>query len=62
MRSRLDQYIARQNLVYVVALAVILCSFVVAIDLSLNFDRFVGAASRLLKKGYEADPASFTVF
>jgi lipopolysaccharide export system permease protein len=40
----LDRYIARQFLFNVVALFVILFSFVVAIDVSLNIDRFLAAA------------------
>ena len=44
----LDRYIARQYLVNAVALTVILFSFVVTIDVSLNFDRFSRVAERLL--------------
>lgn len=45
----LDRYIARQYLINVIALLVIFASFVVTIDVSLNFDRFVSAADRYLK-------------
>lgn len=45
----LDRYIARQYMVNALALLVILSSFVVTIDVSLNFNRFVGVADKLLK-------------
>lgn len=41
----LDRYIARLYLVNIVVLMVILCSFVVVIDVSLNLDRFTRAAA-----------------
>lgn len=47
----LDRYIARQYLINIVALLVILFSFVVTIDVSLNFDRFVEGADKLIKSG-----------
>ncbi|MBL8762259.1 MAG: LptF/LptG family permease [Phycisphaerae bacterium] len=50
----LDRYIARQYLINVVALLLIFASFVVTIDVSLNFDRFVSAADRYLAA--EPDP------
>lgn len=46
----LDRYIARQYLINVIALLLIFASFVVTIDVSLNFDRFVSAADRYLKE------------
>ena len=45
--SRLDRYIARQYLINVLALFVILFSFVVAIDAGLNLDRFIDRADEL---------------
>ncbi|MDX9912298.1 MAG: LptF/LptG family permease [Phycisphaerales bacterium] len=45
--SILDRAIARQYLINVVALVVILFSFIVAIDVSLNVDRFVSVAQKL---------------
>ena len=54
MLTILDRYIARQYLINVAALLVILFSFVVTIDVSLNFDRFVNLAERWLRDG---DPA-----
>ncbi|MCC6676081.1 MAG: LptF/LptG family permease [Phycisphaerales bacterium] len=47
----LDRYIARQYLINILALLVILFSFVVTIDVSLNFDRFVDGADKLIKSG-----------
>lgn len=49
MFTIIDRYIARQYLLNIAALFVILFSFVVTIDVSLNFDRFVSASSRLLR-------------
>lgn len=51
MLTILDRYIARQYLINVAALLVILFSFVVTIDVSLNFDRFVNLAERWLRDG-----------
>lgn len=51
----LDRYIARQYLINVIALLLIFASFVVTIDVSLNFDRFVAAADRYLKEE-QGDP------
>jgi lipopolysaccharide export system permease protein len=45
--TTLDRYIARQYLFNVVALLVVLFSFVVAVDVALNIDRFLDAADRL---------------
>lgn len=49
MVTILDRYIARQYLINALALTVILFSFVITIDVSLNFDRFSSVAERLLK-------------
>ncbi len=54
--SLLDRYIARQFLVNVLTLMLILCCFVVAVDASINVDRFAGIASRLLEERGEVDP------
>jgi lipopolysaccharide export LptBFGC system permease protein LptF len=51
----LDRYIARQFLVNTVALFVILCGFVVVIDVVMNMDRFLRIASDL--GGPDAEPA-----
>ncbi|MBS0190605.1 MAG: LptF/LptG family permease [Phycisphaerales bacterium] len=55
--STLDRYIARQYLINIAALVVILFSFIIAIDLSLNFDKFVALAA---KRGMtpEGDPSA----
>lgn len=55
--NTLDRYIARQYLINIMALIVILFSFIVAIDLSLNFDKFVALAE---KRGMtpEGDPSA----
>jgi hypothetical protein len=59
----LDRYIAKQYLINVVALTVILFSFVVVIDASLNIDEFLQRATALAKqqgqddKRDEDDPA-----
>ena len=45
----LDRYIARQFFFNTMALLVLLGSFVVAVDVSLNIDRFLAAADRLLE-------------
>ncbi len=45
--TTLDRYIARQYLFNVVALLVVLFSFVVAVDVALNIDRFFAAADKL---------------
>lgn len=45
--STLDRYIARQYLFNVLALLVLLFTFVVAIDVTLNIDRFVRNAGRV---------------
>jgi len=45
----LDRYIARQFFLNTLALLVRLGSFVVAVDVSLNIDRFLSAADRLLE-------------
>lgn len=51
MLTILDRYIARQYLINVAALLVILFSFVVTIDVSLNFNRFMDIADRWLREG-----------
>lgn len=45
--TTLDRYIARQYLFNTCALLVLLGSFVVAVDVSLNIDRFLAAADRM---------------
>ncbi|TSA39956.1 LptF/LptG family permease [bacterium] len=56
--STLDRYIARQYLTNVAALIVILFSFVVAIDVSLNFDEFLKIAKEHGKPPRDtADPS-----
>lgn len=45
--NTLDRYIARQYLFNVIALLVVLFSFVVAVDVALNIDRFFAAADKL---------------
>lgn len=45
----LDRYIARQFLVNTLVLLVILCCFVVAIDVSLNIDRFITVAEDMAR-------------
>lgn len=45
--NTLDRYIARQYLFNVIALLVLLFSFVVAIDVALNIDRFLAYADRM---------------
>jgi lipopolysaccharide export LptBFGC system permease protein LptF len=52
----LDRYIARQFLVNVVVLLVILFCFVVAVDASINVDRFASIATRLLDERGVNDP------
>jgi lipopolysaccharide export LptBFGC system permease protein LptF len=44
--NTLDRYIARQYLINIAALVVILFSFIVSIDLSLNFDKFMALAHK----------------
>jgi len=53
----IDRYIARQYLLNIIALVVILFSFIIAIDLSLNFDKFMVLAA---KRGMtpEGDPST----
>ncbi len=43
----LDRYIAKQFALNTLALLVILCTFIVAVDATLNIDRFVNAADKL---------------
>ncbi len=50
--SLLDRYIARQYLLNIVVLLVILFCFVVAVDVSINLDKFVDVATEL---GQQAD-------
>src|SRR5947207_593492 len=45
--NTLDRYIARQYLFNVLALLVVLFSFVVAVDVSLNADKFIEAVNRI---------------
>lgn len=47
MFSTIDRYIARQYLFNVVALMVVLFSFVVTVDVTLNLDRFMNRAERI---------------
>lgn len=56
MFGTLDRYIARQYLINVAALLVILFSFVITIDVSLNFDRFSTAALEFLREGTPGEP------
>lgn len=49
--NTLDRYIARQYLFNVLALLVVLFSFVVAVDVSLNIDRFIEAADKMNPDG-----------
>lgn len=53
----IDRYIARQYLFNIIALVAILFSFIIAIDLSLNFDKFMVLAN---KRGMtpEGDPST----
>jgi lipopolysaccharide export system permease protein len=48
--STLDRYIARQYLFNIVALLVLLFSFVVAIDVALNIDKFLSNAEKVAGK------------
>ncbi|HLO40784.1 MAG TPA: LptF/LptG family permease [Phycisphaerales bacterium] len=52
----LDRYIARLYLINVIALMAILFSFVVTIDMSVNFNRLVGRADQLLREHGASDP------
>ncbi|HRJ50548.1 MAG: LptF/LptG family permease [Phycisphaeraceae bacterium] len=52
-----DRHIARQYLINVVVLLAILCSFVVTIDMSVNFNRMVGRADQLLREHGASDPS-----
>jgi len=45
--NTLDRYIARQYLFNVLALLIVLFSFVVAVDVSLNIDKYIEAARKL---------------
>ncbi len=47
MTTILDRYIARQYLINIFVLMALLASFVVMVDLSLNLDKFAGAAARM---------------
>ncbi len=49
----LDRYIARQYLVNIAALTLIIAGFIVAIDVSMNFDRFVDRAAEFATIGEE---------
>lgn len=56
--SLLDRYIARQFLTNVVLLFVILFSFIVVIDVSLNIDQFLDMAKRLGAQGSDQEPGT----
>ncbi|MBL4808608.1 MAG: LptF/LptG family permease [Phycisphaerales bacterium] len=56
--SLIDRYIARQFLTNVVLLFVILFSFIVVIDVSLNIDQFLEMAKRLGAQAGEQDPGT----
>ena len=56
--SLLDRYIARQFLTNVVLLFVILFSFIVVIDVSLNIDQFLDMAKRLGAQTTDQDPGT----
>lgn len=51
MLSTIDRYIARQYLFNVIALLVVLFSFVVTIDVALNIDKFLESADRMMGDG-----------
>jgi lipopolysaccharide export system permease protein len=57
--SLLDRYIARMFLTNVLTLLVILFCFVIAVDASINVDRFASIATRLLEERGEVDPGLF---
>lgn len=57
----LDRYIARQFFVNVVVLFVLLFSFVVAIDVSLNVHRFIQKATELARSGSGSEPSGARV-
>lgn len=54
----LDRYIAKQYLFNIVALTVILFSFVVVVDASLNIDEFLEPASELAQQQGEDEPGA----
>ncbi len=56
--SLIDRYIARQFLTNVVLLFIILFSFIVVIDASLNIDQFLDLAKRLGTQAGEQDPGT----
>jgi len=56
--SLLDRYIARQYLINIVVLLVILFCFVVAVDVSINLDRFTKIAEQLGQQE-DAPPSGF---
>ncbi len=56
--SLLERYIARQFLTNVVLLFVILFSFIVVIDVSLNIDQFLDMAKRLGTQSTDQDPGT----
>jgi len=56
--SLIDRYIARQFLTNVVLLFVILFSFIVVIDVSLNIDQFLDMAKRLGAQAGQQDPGT----
>lgn len=57
--SLLDRYIARQFLINIAALLVILFCFVVAVDASINLDRFAKLAMGVLERRGVEDPGLF---
>jgi lipopolysaccharide export system permease protein len=54
----LDRYIAKQYLINVIALTLILLSFVVVIDASLNIDRFMEIATRVATQEGQETPGA----
>jgi len=56
--NTLDRFIARQFAFNLLVLLVLLFSFVVTVDVTLNIDRFLDAADRTLKDSGEAEPGS----
>jgi len=59
--TTLDRYIARQYLFNVVALLVVLFSFVVAVDVALNIDKFIEGAMKTDPKAEGVRRAALTV-
>lgn len=59
--NTLDRYIARQYLFNVIALLVVLFSFVVAVDVALNIDRFIAGAKEIEPKAEGVRRAALTI-